>query len=108
MKFLAFIISFYILSLAVAPGLKLLRTKFSSEHCKTICSESPLSENDNDGCQKQNCTPFTCCFKTFIFTNLYSFPSQFLSKLTVKNNYNLKRIFISLQTFDIWHPPKYV
>lgn len=107
MKYLAFIISFYILSLAVTPGIKVLRAKFTSEHCKKMCTEGPLTENE-DGCQKQNCTPFTCCFKTFIFSSYYNLPAQFLSELTVKNNYSLKRIFLSPPTFDIWHPPKFV
>ena len=106
MKHLAFILSFYILITAVAPTVKLIRAKYSSEHCGKSCSQSPVS--DTDGCQKDCCTFFSCFKTMLLFHAQYKILNFFQAELRVKNNFILKNIFVSLQSFEIWHPPRFV
>jgi hypothetical protein len=106
MKHLAFILSFYILSTTVAPTVKLMYAKYSSEHCGKSCSQSPVS--DTDGCQKDCCSIFSCLKTLLLFPSQYKISTFFQAESWIKNNFILKRIFVSLLLFDIWHPPKFV
>lgn len=107
MKIFAFVFSFFIFSLTIAPAVNLLHTKFSS--CKDSCSEKSTSQKDSDGCEKKTCTVFSCCFKTQVFPPLqYKNNDTFQLKVIVKQNFKPKKNYISFQLFDIWHPPKLV
>ena len=109
MKQIAFILSFFILSLSIIPMVKLLHGKYSPEYCSKSCTNNPDSQKDSDGCKKQTCSPFSCSFKTLIIVqSIYQYPNQFIAEFTNRNTYITKAIFVSIRSFEIWHPPKIV
>lgn len=107
MKMLSAILSFYILGLTLTPALQLLKSKFLS--CKESCSNIPGSEKDNDGCDKKTCTVFSCCFKTQAYPPIqYKVDSTFYSEFAILQNFKPNKDYISLKSFEIWHPPKFI
>ncbi len=105
MKHLALIVSLYILSLALAPAIRLIG---SISHCDTSCAKENKSEKDADGCQKQICSPFSCCLKTLVLIQgPYKYSQPFTSEPLIRNNFSFKNIFTSFRSFDIWHPPQF-
>jgi hypothetical protein len=109
MKSLALILSFYIMSLAVAPALKLIYAKHVSDHCSKSCSSSTSSDKDADGCPKQTCSPFSCCLKTLVILQSDTYESNRLwpEGLTI-DNFILSQIVGSVRGYDIWHPPRII
>lgn len=109
MKSLALIISFYIMSLAIAPALKLIYSKHVSDHCTKSCSSTNSSDKDADGCQKQTCSPFSCCLKTLVIfqSDIYEY-QKLLPETLTRENFILSQIVGSIRGYDIWHPPRII
>ncbi len=108
MRYLAFILSFHLMTLTVAPAASMLYAKFSSERCGTSCSKSSNPEKETRDCEKQSCFTFSCCKISVFLAPTYKNSFQFQLESTLKNNFILKELFISLRPFDIWHPPKFI
>ena len=107
MKHLALIYGLFILSLTVAPAVQVLHAKFLS--CESSCSKKTTSEKDSDGCDKRTCTVFSCCFKTQVFLPVqYNIANVFRPELIILHNFKPKKNYISLRSFDIWHPPRFI
>ena len=108
MKHFAFILSFYILSLASAPVIQITFAKLTAK-CQNSCSKESKPIKENDGCEKRGCSLITCCYNSlllFISETKFSFLDYF--PITVENNFNLEQVLHSFNLFDIWHPPKFV
>lgn len=107
MKYVAVIFSVFILSLTIAPAIQILHAKFSS--CENSCSKKTTSDKDADGCDKKTCTVFSCCFKTQVYPPVqYRITNVFQPELVVLHNFKPKKDYISLRSFDIWHPPRFI
>ena len=102
MKTLALILSFYVLSLTAAPAVALLREKFK---CSESCSKKETT-NDSDGCEKQSCSAFSCCYKIVGITFSYKENLFFTQYKIVKNSFGYTNPVLKLHSFDIWHPPR--
>jgi hypothetical protein len=105
MKLLAFVLSFYVLSLAAVPGIQMLQVKLA-ENCKSVCSGEP-KPSQADGCEKQQCCLVSCCYFSLLFyaaETKYSFHQYFAT--TIENNFGRQQIVASFNFFDIWHPPR--
>lgn len=106
MKHIALILSTYILSLAFSPVISMV---LSSGDCGTSCIRDSSADKDSDGCPKDACAPFSCCLKNL-------FPPHFSVKYStlpdmpfeVKDNFGYHNGIVSLQPFDIWHPPRII
>lgn len=102
MKALALILSFYVLSLTVAPAVALLREKFE---CSDSCSKKE-TQKDSDGCEKQSCSTFSCCYKIVYMVNPCKENLFFTQYRIVKNSFGYTNPILTLHSFDIWHPPR--
>ena len=107
MKYLAFIFSFYIISLTVAPAVQLLREKLAYE-CGKSCSDKSKSDKDSDGCNKRECSTFSCCYKNVFFFSHIKHTIHYFPDLVQTNNFGFNEMVTSYNLFDIWHPPKLV
>lgn len=109
MKYFAFLLSLYILSLAAAPVIQIAHAKLTAKcYDYSSCSKESKPIKD-DGCEKRGCSPITCYYNSlllFITEAKYSFQHYF--PITIENNFNLKQVFTSFNLFDIWHPPRFV
>lgn len=106
MGHLSVILSIYIVSLAIAPVIKLAYS-FSSEPCIKSCSRESVPVKDADGCQKETCSPFSCCLKTLaLIEPYYNNSNVFTIVYGKKDNFNSLEVFIPVMSFDIWHPPR--
>ena len=105
MKYVAFLLSFYILSLATMPLAKSVMSQYVQE-CSKSCPQDSQGK-DADGCPKQICSPFSCCLKTFVlFQEDYGHPQPPVPDAVPVNNFANGQMFFSLNDFDIWNPPK--
>jgi len=104
MKYFAVVLGFYLMGLATAPLVEMVRSKFAAS-CQQSCSE-PVPEN-NDGCEKRECCAVSCCYVTLMFLvaeTRYAFTAHFAQAR--KHNFKSPQDFSSFSLFDIWHPPK--
>jgi len=107
MKVFASILSFYLLSIAFAPAIGFVYSKLTPG-CGDTCSANPVERKDS-GCEKQECPFFTCCIKTIAFPpQHYKSTHIFQPQLSVQDNFKRQGIFVSLRSFDIWHPPRFI
>lgn len=107
MKYLAFTLSFYFLSLIATPAVGNLYAKFSSEKCGKSCSKTTDPKNKKDNCKEQTCSSFTCCFKLNILVSSVFKQGNTITKVVAKNNFDLNQLYFLQRNFDIWHPPKF-
>lgn len=112
MKHLAFILSIFILSITVAPAIRVLHSQFSSGQCEKKCSEKHNSNKskNSEGCDnKQGCSPLFCCVKLpIVLPSSYKNAEFFSFKFSIQNNFIYKNTIVSLPSFDIWNPPRYI
>jgi hypothetical protein len=110
MKIVAFILSFYLLFLAIEPGLKAMSLSESEQSgCCSDSSCEPIEKKQPEkrGCDdNQGCNPFQSCKTCTAFTSavvcLNFIPNIVFSKLhTEKQDKVPPQI-----TIDFWHPPK--
>lgn len=106
MRFVACLISFYILSLALTPAIKLAMSLYTDK-CAAGCSAE--SNKDADGCAEQTCSPFSCCLKTLAFIETPALPIQKPALCYhTRNNYTVKALIDSRRIGAVWHPPKLI
>src|SRR5688572_20822901 len=108
MKYLAFLLSFHILMLTEMPVVATLYAKMASEQCGKACSDVPDSDDEAEGCSKESCLTSPCCKIQLFLTSFEKPAPQFLLVPLQQNNFNLKRLLITLSSFDIWHPPQFI
>lgn len=107
MKALASVLSLYILSLTIAPAVQVLQAQFLS--CRSACTKPSSDDRDKDGCDKKECTVFSCCFKTQILPPApYKSKVFFIPELAIQHNFKPNRNYISIGSSDIWHPPRFI
>jgi hypothetical protein len=115
MKILIFILTTFILFLAVKPGIDLLSLQADTEQtcCSGLCS--PTSENDtsedqnqNNDCDGKACNPFQVCGSCVLVC--LSLPLYYIPKSRVNSEVNFlyQSTFTSQFTPDFWQPPKIV
>lgn len=107
MKYLAFIISFYIICLSAVPMAAFTRPEIATKDCgKKCCKHMP--EKDTKGCN-ETCSPFSCCLKTIVmYQPEERHLNPFIPENFIQNNFRTTQIFVSFRDFDIWHPPRVV
>ena len=106
MKMYASILSFYIMCLAFAPAIGFVYSRLSSG-CGDSCAAVP--EKKGSGCEKQACSFFFCCLNNIGFPpQQYKYSMLFRPESAARNNFTFNRTFISLKSFDIWHPPRLI
>lgn len=107
MKAFASLLSFYFLSLTIAPAMQALQAQFLS--CKSACTKPSADDRDKDGCDKKECTVFSCCFKTQLLPPAsYKSKIVFMPELAIQHNFKPSQDYISIGAFDIWHPPRFI
>lgn len=107
MKHLALIVSLYILSLSAVPAVQLLKDKLTSQ-CGQSCSKDSKSAKDSDGCDKRECSFFSCCYKSVYFFTETKYTFHYFPYVKLTNNFGFTEMITSFNLFDIWHPPKLV
>ena len=108
MKFLTFILSFYIFSLAVMPAIQVLNSKAVEECCEGCCNEEKSTdskETPSKDCQTA-CNPFLSCSSCLGFTAQVFTVSLEPKEVTSIDHYIYKAQAIQSIATSIWQPPK--
>lgn len=102
MKFLTYLLFFYLMTLNTLPSVRAIKMLVSSE-CGTSCHSS-----ESSGCEKSK-----------IIMGLNFSPIQFVAEISLKEinstpefysekqKSNYEKIFIPKYQHSIWHPPKF-
>lgn len=112
MKFLAYILTTYILFLVIKPGIVAISLQTDTEQscCGGQCA--PIQSNDHnqkkDNSEK-NCNPFQVCNSCLL--QVASIPFYKIlpkHKISTKRYFFYKSVFSSQFASDFWQPPKIV
>lgn len=110
MRFLAIILSVFILSLNMAPVMDMIGLNTDSENliscCAPVSQEKPASDEDGNSPGKKLCNPFMSCTACVGFTldDVATF-SELIESFTETSAFYLQPASQQL-THSIWHPPK--
>ena len=113
MRFLAFLLAFFILYLAIKPGIDSLSLLAASE--QTCCGDKcmPTTNNNkaenkekNDDCEDKACNPFQVCSACVlvclnIHVDVVPKPTTYSTK-----RFNYQLTFTSQFAPEFWQPPK--
>ena len=105
MKYFAIVLSFHILSTVFKPAFEFANRKLDLSPCQKTCSDQSSSEN-NSGCEKENCSLMTCCFKIVFMPHAYISSNAFAVEEILVNNFCYVTAFVDKRTCEIWNPPK--
>ena len=113
MKSLTFILTIFILFLAIKPGTDMISLQTETE--QTCCGGqcTPTSDNqqdqdqqqDND-CNGQSCNPFQVCSSCVLHFLTNSFLDLSKPEISTKQNFTYQSAFTSQFAPDFWQPPK--
>ena len=114
MKILSFIFSFYILFLALEPGIiSLSFTEIqqtgccNDKSCQPIEKPLPAKKSEKKGCgETSNCNPFQICKTCTAFISGFALQTITPIILFAKPQANNKEKVPAQITFDFWQPPK--
>ena len=114
MKIFSFIFSFYILFLAVEPGVRTLSFVEGQEisccgdkSCRPIEKQQPESKQEKKGCDEtNNCNPFQTCNNCIAFTSDIVSPTFSLIISFSKANTENKEKLLPAMALDFWQPPQ--
>lgn len=114
MKIFSFIFSFYILFLALEPGIKALtlteeqQTSCCNDNsCQPIEKQLPAKKSEKKGCDETtNCNPFQICKTCTAFTGDFALQTFTPIILFAKPQADNKEKVPPQITLDFWQPPK--
>ena len=110
MKWLSYILAFFVIVLTAQPLLSLMNEKTETFCGSSCCNEeddTPKDSNKNksDGNDK-NCNPFKACGCCMGFTVRTSFIRIDAPAIQKSMSIIFKQHFISQYSPDVWQPPK--
>lgn len=104
MKHVTILLSFYILTLAFAPAVKILHNHLSGQ--MKICNTKTGAEDHSGHHHKQHCSTFVC-FNKAIFVSL---PNNIISIFSpgkiARHQFSHQDAILLLYPIEIWQPPK--
>ena len=114
MKFIAYILSFHILFLALEPGVKAIcfgkdKTECCSGSCKPVSEEKSQPEKqpvNKDAGDQTGCNPFATCNTCSGYTVALSFISLSPEIFHIEQYTPVTENFPSEIAIDFWQPPK--
>lgn len=114
MKIFAFIFSFYLLFLAIEPGLKAMSVSESHEtsccddtSCEPIEEKQPEKQSEKKGSDDNTaCNPFQICKACIAFTGDFALQTFTPIILFSKQQADNKDKVPPQITLDFWQPPK--
>lgn len=114
MKTLALILSFYLLFLAIEPGLKVMSTNKGQEtlccngnSCQPFEKKQPQKQSEKKDCNDNSaCNPFQICKTCTAFTGELALQTFTPIILFAKPQADNKEKVPPQITIDFWQPPK--
>lgn len=107
MKIFALILSFFVLFLALEPGMDLLFGQNEIHHgCCGGIKEEPESQKQTNDCSQKVCNPFQKCSSCTIafFSTCFNYKCQDYN--CSRTETTIEELFISRFESDFWQPPK--